>query len=55
MLIRPSRRDYQKKLSYFDIMGRTRLTVKLARITIALPITLEKALRWQVHGQDTYT
>jgi hypothetical protein len=37
-----------KKLSYFDILGRTRLTIQLTRITLGLPIALEKALSDQV-------
>ncbi|KAJ3569703.1 hypothetical protein NP233_g4872 [Leucocoprinus birnbaumii] len=33
-----------KELSYFDILGRTRLTIQLTRITLGLPIALERAL-----------
>lgn len=33
-----------KQLSYFDILGRTRLTIQLTRITLGLPIVLEQAL-----------
>ncbi|KAJ6577221.1 DnaJ domain-containing protein [Mycena capillaripes] len=33
-----------RQLSYFDIMGRTRLTIQLTRITLSLPIALEKAI-----------
>ncbi|KAF5359581.1 hypothetical protein D9756_003167 [Leucocoprinus leucothites] len=33
-----------KELSYFDILGRTRLTIQLTRITLGLPIALEQAL-----------
>jgi hypothetical protein len=33
-----------KDLSYFDILGRTRLTIQLTRITLGLPIALEQAL-----------
>ncbi|RDB31053.1 Protein CAJ1 [Hypsizygus marmoreus] len=36
-----------RKLSYFDIMGRSRLTIQLTRITLSLPIALERALREQ--------
>ncbi|KAF8349017.1 hypothetical protein F5887DRAFT_1059940 [Amanita rubescens] len=36
-----------QKLSYFDIMSRSRLTIQLARITVTLPISLENALRGQ--------
>ncbi|KAF8626396.1 hypothetical protein AX17_006563 [Amanita inopinata Kibby_2008] len=42
-----------RKLSYFDIMGRSRLTIQLTRITISLPIALERALRDQVYGGRT--
>ncbi|RDB17549.1 hypothetical protein Hypma_001161 [Hypsizygus marmoreus] len=33
------------QLSYFDIMGRSRLTIQLTRIMLSLPIALERALR----------
>ncbi|KAJ7104304.1 DnaJ domain-containing protein [Mycena belliarum] len=33
-----------RQLSYFDIMGRTRLTIQLTRITLSMPIALEKAI-----------
>ncbi|KAJ6494664.1 DnaJ domain-containing protein [Mycena vitilis] len=33
-----------RQLSYFDIVGRTRLTIQLTRITLSLPIALEKAI-----------
>ncbi|KAJ3514532.1 hypothetical protein NLJ89_g2320 [Agrocybe chaxingu] len=36
-----------RQLSYFDIMGRSRLTIQLTRITLSLPIALEKALQEQ--------
>ncbi|KDR76394.1 hypothetical protein GALMADRAFT_226087 [Galerina marginata CBS 339.88] len=36
-----------RSLSYFDIMGRSRLTIQLTRITLSLPIALEKALQEQ--------
>ena len=36
-----------RELSYFDIIGRCRLTIKLTRITLSLPIALEKALQEQ--------
>jgi hypothetical protein len=36
-----------RQLSYFDIMGRTRLTIQLTRITLSLPIALEKAIAEQ--------
>lgn len=36
-----------RSLSYFDIVGRSRLTIKLTRITLSLPIALERALRDQ--------
>ncbi|KAJ7284837.1 DnaJ domain-containing protein [Mycena rebaudengoi] len=36
-----------RQLSYFDIMGRSRLTIQLTRITLSLPITLEKAIAEQ--------
>ncbi|KAG6839896.1 hypothetical protein C0991_010678 [Blastosporella zonata] len=36
-----------RQLSYFDIMGRSRLTIQLTRITLSLPIALERALHEQ--------
>jgi len=36
-----------RQLSYFDIMGRSRLAVQLTRITLRLPIALELALSQQ--------
>ncbi|KAF7330435.1 DnaJ-domain-containing protein [Mycena venus] len=36
-----------RQLSYFDILGRTRLTIQLTRITLSLPIALEKAIAEQ--------
>jgi len=36
-----------RELSYFDVIGRSRLTIQLTRITLRLPIALEKALQDQ--------
>ena len=36
-----------RQLSYFDILGRSRLTIQLTRITLSLPIALERALQEQ--------
>ncbi|PPR04584.1 hypothetical protein CVT24_012012 [Panaeolus cyanescens] len=36
-----------RQLSYFDIIGRSRLTIQLTRITLRLPMALEKALQEQ--------
>ena len=36
-----------RQLSCFDVMGRTRLTIQLTRVTISLPVTLEKAIQEQ--------
>jgi hypothetical protein len=36
-----------RQLSYFDIMGRSRLTIQLTRITLSLPIALDRAVREQ--------
>lgn len=33
-----------RQLSYFDVPGRLKLTMKLARLTIALPINVDKAI-----------
>ncbi|KAG9078977.1 hypothetical protein FS749_008961 [Ceratobasidium sp. UAMH 11750] len=33
-----------RQLSYFDIPGRLKLTMQLARLTIALPVNLDKAI-----------
>jgi hypothetical protein len=33
-----------RALSYFDVLGRSRLTIRLTRITLSLPIALERAL-----------
>ena len=38
-----------RELSYFDIIGRCRLTIKLTRITLGLPIALEKALQQRAY------
>lgn len=35
------------QLPYFDIAGRSRLTIQLTRITISLPVTLENAMQAQ--------
>ncbi|KAJ7178618.1 hypothetical protein C8R43DRAFT_467381 [Mycena crocata] len=44
-----------RQLSYFDLMGRTRLTIQLTRITLSLPIALEKAIVEQnsSYGQNS--
>ncbi|KAJ7713891.1 DnaJ domain-containing protein [Mycena maculata] len=44
-----------RQLSYFDILGRTRLTIQLTRITLSLPIALEKAIAQQnaSYGHNT--
>ncbi|KAG5637428.1 hypothetical protein H0H81_004635, partial [Sphagnurus paluster] len=36
-----------RQLSYFDVLGRSRLTIQLTRITLSLPIALERALSEQ--------
>lgn len=36
-----------RQLPYFDIAGRSRLTIQLTRITISLPVTLENAIQAQ--------
>ncbi|KAH7928275.1 DnaJ-domain-containing protein [Leucogyrophana mollusca] len=36
-----------RQLPYFDITGRSRLTIQLTRITLSLPVTLEKAIQEQ--------
>ncbi|KAG5646113.1 hypothetical protein DXG03_004352 [Asterophora parasitica] len=41
-----------RQLSYFDILGRSRLTIQLTRITLSLPIALERALREQNYAGD---
>ena len=33
-----------RQLSYFDLLGRSRLTIRLTRITLGLPLAVEKAL-----------
>ncbi|KAJ7219909.1 DnaJ domain-containing protein [Mycena pura] len=33
-----------RRLSYLDVLGRTRLTIQLTRITLSLPIALERAV-----------
>ncbi|KAH6909144.1 hypothetical protein BKA70DRAFT_226740 [Coprinopsis sp. MPI-PUGE-AT-0042] len=32
------------QLSYFDVLGRTRITIQLTRITVGIPVVLEQAL-----------
>jgi hypothetical protein len=34
-----------RRLPYLDITGRSRLTIQLTRITLSLPVTLEKAIQ----------
>jgi hypothetical protein len=34
-----------RHLSYFDVMGRSRLTIQLTRITLSLPIAVECAVK----------
>ncbi|TFK50056.1 DnaJ-domain-containing protein [Heliocybe sulcata] len=46
-----------RQLSYLDIMGRSRLTIQLARITLNLPMAIERAIQRQrtvscVEGAD---
>lgn len=36
-----------RRLPYFDITGRSRLTIQLTRLTLTLPITLENAIQEQ--------
>ncbi|EPQ54299.1 DnaJ-domain-containing protein [Gloeophyllum trabeum ATCC 11539] len=36
-----------RQLSYFDLMGRSRLTVQLARITLSMPMAIERAIQEQ--------
>lgn len=33
-----------RQLSYFDLLGRSQLTIRLTRITLGLPLAVEKAL-----------
>ncbi|KAJ7274543.1 DnaJ domain-containing protein [Mycena haematopus] len=44
-----------RQLSYFDLLGRTRLTIQLTRITLSLPMALEKAIAEQnvSYGHNT--
>ncbi|KAF7975725.1 hypothetical protein HWV62_8695 [Athelia sp. TMB] len=46
-----------RQLSYFDLLGRFRLTIQLTRVTLNLPVTLENALKGQasVAGQEGRT
>ncbi|KAF8893297.1 hypothetical protein CPB85DRAFT_1330854 [Mucidula mucida] len=43
-----------RQLSYFDLFGRSRLTIQLTRITLRLPIAVEKAIAEQniAYGAD---
>lgn len=34
-----------RRLPYLDVTGRSRLTIQLTRITLSLPVTLEKAIQ----------
>ncbi|KAF9523553.1 DnaJ domain-containing protein [Crepidotus variabilis] len=43
-----------RQLSYFDIMGRSRLTIQLTRITLSLPFALEKALEERRPYESAY-
>ena len=44
-----------RQLSYFDLFGRSRLTIQLTRITLRLPIAVEKAIAEQniAYGTDS--
>ncbi|KAE9403624.1 DnaJ-domain-containing protein [Gymnopus androsaceus JB14] len=44
-----------QQLSYFNIFGRSRLTIQLTRITLSLPFALEKALEEQytIYGNQS--
>lgn len=40
-------------LSYFDIFGRTRITIQMTRIALGLPIVLEQAFGRQAFTRET--
>ncbi|KAH7912025.1 hypothetical protein BJ138DRAFT_1084428 [Hygrophoropsis aurantiaca] len=42
-----------RQLAYLDITGRSRLTIKLTRLTLSIPVTLEKAIQEQ--RAETYS
>lgn len=43
-----------RQLSYFNVFGRSRLTIQLTRITLSLPFALEKALedQYSIYGNE---
>lgn len=42
-----------KGLSYFDILGRTKITIQITRIALGLPIVLEQAFGRQAFTRET--
>ena len=41
-----------RQLSYFDICGRLRLTLQLARVTLSLPCTIDRALLAEAEEEE---
>ncbi|KAJ1307357.1 hypothetical protein OPQ81_001462 [Rhizoctonia solani] len=41
-----------RQLSYFDVPGRLKLTIQLARLAIALPVNVDKAMAEQREGNN---
>lgn len=41
-----------RELSYFDVFGRLRLTLQLARITLSIPMAIDKAMKEETVTND---
>lgn len=44
-----------RQLSYFNVMGRLRLTLQLARVTINIPLAIDQAMKQPQDGQEGAT
>lgn len=41
-----------RQLSYFDVFGRLRLSLQLARVTLSIPMAIDKAMREEDEDED---
>lgn len=41
-----------RQLSYFDVFGRLRLSLQLARVTLSIPMVIDKAMKEEAEGED---
>ena len=42
-----------RQLSYFDVFGRLRLTLQLARVTLSIPMAIDQAMKENETGENT--